>query len=97
MSRTNLVVELDVKPDQADSFAAMFRQEFITRSRNEEGCLLYDLWVDPKAPTRMVIVESWASQADLDRHLALPWFAEWGPKLEAAQATPLVVRLFTDA
>jgi quinol monooxygenase YgiN len=45
----------------------------------------------------MVIVESWASQADLDRHLALPWFAEWGPKLEAAQATPLVVRLFTDA
>jgi quinol monooxygenase YgiN len=93
----NLVVELDVKPDQAETFIAMFRREFVARSRTEPGCLLYDLWVDPQRPARMVIVESWASQADLDRHLAMPWFAEWGPRLEAAQATPLVVRAFTVA
>lgn len=96
MTHINLVVELDVKPAGAEAFAAMFRQEFISRSRLEAGCILYDLWVDPKHPARMVILESWASQADLDRHLAMPWFAEWGPHLEQAQATPLVVRTFTD-
>jgi quinol monooxygenase YgiN len=45
----------------------------------------------------MVIVESWASRADLDRHLAQAWFSQWAPRLEAAQETPLVVRTFTDA
>jgi len=97
MTRANLVVELNVKPAEAEAFVAMFRTEFIPRSRTEEGCLFYDLWVDPKDPSRMAIVESWASQADLDRHLSLPWFAEWGPRLVAAQAEPLVVRAFRDA
>lgn len=94
MTRANLVVELDVKPEESEAFIAMFRSEFVTRSRTEEGCLFYELWVDPAKPSRMVIIESWASQADLEQHLALPWFAEWAPKLEAAQASPLVVRTF---
>lgn len=97
MKRVNLVVELRVKAEEAERFAAMFRQEFIVRSRAEQGCLFYDLWVDPQHHNRMVIVESWASRADLDRHLAQDWFSQWAPKMEAAQETPPVVRTFTDA
>lgn len=94
MSPANLVVELDVRPAEADAFVAMFLREFVARSRGEPGCLIYDLWIDEDRRGRMVIVESWATPADLDRHLAREWFAEWAPRLEAAQATPPVVRRF---
>ena len=93
----NLLVELRLKEGGADAFAAMFRDEFIARSRTEEGCLLYELWADRDDPHRMTIVESWASQAALDRHLAQPWFAEWAPRMEAALSEPLVIRFNVDA
>jgi adenylyl- and sulfurtransferase ThiI len=40
-------------------------------------------------PHRMTIVESWASQADLDRHMAQDWFKVWRPKLDAAVRIPI--------
>lgn len=92
MAKARLLVELDVKPEQADAFVAMFRREFIARSRTEDGCEQYELWRDSAAPARMTIVEVWRDRAALDVHLAQDWFAEWAPRMEAAQATPLVVR-----
>lgn len=90
--KARLLVELSVKPAEAVAFVAMFRTEFIARSRAEQGCESYELWVEPDAPGRMTIIETWSTQTDLDRHLAQAWFADWAPKMVAAQATPLVVR-----
>lgn len=70
----------------------MFEREFIARSRKEDGCEQYELWREAENPARMTIVEVWRDKAALDVHLAQGWFAEWAPKMEAAQATPLVVR-----
>lgn len=95
MTKARLLVELDVKPDQAQGFISMFKEEFIVRSRTEEGCEFYELWQDPNEPHRMTIVEIWTSQKHLDAHLEQPWFADWAPKMEAMQATPLVVRALT--
>lgn len=92
MNKVRLLVEMDVKPDLVSDFCKMFRTEFITRSRGEQGCEFYDLWQDPESPEKMTIVEIWSSRADLDRHLAQDWFDEWAAKMEAMQNTPLVVR-----
>lgn len=92
MTKVRLLVELDVRSESTEDFVAMFHSEFITRSRLEQGCEQYELWRDTTASNKMTILEVWSSQADLDRHLAQDWFAIWGPKLEAMQATPLVVR-----
>ncbi len=92
MAKARLLVELNVKPEKVESFRTMFRDEFIARSRTEQGCEVYELWHDPNAAHRMTIVEVWSSQAHLDAHLAQGWFSEWAPKMEGAQATPLVVR-----
>lgn len=97
MSKVHLLVELDVKADQVDAFIDMFRTEFIARSRGEAGCEYYDLWHGPDDPTKMTIVEIWSSQPALDTHLAQQWFAEWAPRMEAMQATPLVVRTMASA
>ena len=92
MSKAGLLGELQVKPAEADEFARMFRAEFIARSRTEPGCETYELWRERDNPSRMTIIETWSSAADLDRHLALPWFAQWGPVMDAAQQEPLIVR-----
>lgn len=92
MAKARLLVELDVRPQEADTFIAMFREEFMARSRTEAGCEQYELWRDSKTPTKMTIIEVWSSREALDAHLKQAWFAKWAPKMEAAQATPLVVR-----
>jgi len=95
MAKARLLVELNVKPDQVEAFIAMFKTEFMSRSRSEDGCEFYELWQDPKEPNRMTIVEVWTSQAHLDTHLGQAWFADWAPKMEEMQDTPLVVRAFS--
>lgn len=92
MAKARLIVDLDIKPDQVESFVDMFRKEFISRSRSENGCELYDLWQDPEHPEKLAIVEIWTSQGHLDAHLAQPWFAEWAPRMESAQAAPMRIR-----
>ena len=42
----------------------------IGRSRAEQGCIEYVIAADPVDPGRAVLFERWASQADLDAHLA---------------------------
>lgn len=42
----------------------------IRRSRAEPGCIEYVIAADPVDPGRAVLFERWASQADLDAHLA---------------------------
>ena len=90
--KARLLVELKIKPDEVDSFVEMFEGEFIARSRKEDGCEQYELWQDPEAPENMTIVEVWSSQAHLDTHLAQDWFGDWAPKMEAAQAQPMVIK-----
>lgn len=41
-------------------------------TRAEKGCLNYDLHVSADEPGLLVFHENWASQADLDAHLASP-------------------------
>ncbi len=92
MTKARLLVELDVEPEKVDAFIAMFRDEFISRSREEDGCEQYELWMDCKYPARMTIVEVWRDQEALDIHLAQDWFGIWAPKMESVQAKPLIVR-----
>jgi quinol monooxygenase YgiN len=67
----------------AGAFAALFRDEFIGRTRKEEGCLLYDVWQANDDPCVLTLIETWTSQQTLDQHLAQPWMQETLPKAMA--------------
>ncbi|KGF71863.1 antibiotic biosynthesis monooxygenase [Neosynechococcus sphagnicola sy1] len=43
--------------------------ELIQPTRQESGCLAYELWQSPANPTQFVFVEAWASEAALNAHL----------------------------
>jgi quinol monooxygenase YgiN len=48
----------------------------IRQSHQEEGCVRYALHRSIQDPRTMVIVERWASQADLDGHFTKPYMGE---------------------
>jgi len=45
-------------------------------SRQDHGCLSYDLFASESAPGTFVTIEQWESQADMDAHMASPHLAE---------------------
>ena len=46
-------------------------RQICARTQKEEGCIRYDYSQDLEDPAAFVLVENWASQEDLDRHLKL--------------------------
>ena len=60
---------LDVDPDQREAFLAG-RMEGMRATRAEPGCLEYTFSADPTDPRRVMLMERWASQKDLEAHVA---------------------------
>ncbi len=60
---------LTVDPEQREAFLAG-RMDGMRATRAEPGCLEYTFSADPTDPGRVMLFERWASQKDLDAHLA---------------------------
>lgn len=58
-------------------------------TRQEAGCINYDLHVDTENPARFIFHENWASKAHLDAHLATPHLKALVAKLPDLIAEPL--------
>lgn len=46
--------------------------EVAVETRAEDGCLMYELHLDAKDPSTIVLFERWASDAFLKKHLETP-------------------------
>ena len=81
----------EVEPDQREAFLAG-RIERMHTSRAERGCLEYTFSADPIDPGRVLLYERWASQEDLDAHLAVPPAPSPSPgTIVVPKATSIVV------
>lgn len=58
-------------------------------TRAERGCLAYDMHEMPDEPTLFLFHETWASDADLDRHLMETHVQSWIAKADALLAEPM--------
>lgn len=94
MSDLNVVALLTSKPGSEEIIRGAL-EALAVSTRTESGCLAYELYTSAADPTVFVTVEKWASQADLDGHMASPHIATAlaiaGDHLAAAPAIhPLV-------
>ena len=64
-----VVAEMQAKPGKEDDLRRTL-QALIEPTRQEEGCVQYDLHVHSSNPGRFVFYENWTSQEHLDRHAA---------------------------
>ena len=55
----------------------------VAPTRQEKGCLNYDLHVSAEDPTKFLFHENWTSKADLDAHLKNTHIQVLLPRLDA--------------
>ena len=51
-------------------------------TRNENGCINYDLHASPEDPAKFLFHENWTSQAALDAHLQSPHVKALLPRMD---------------
>jgi quinol monooxygenase YgiN len=51
-------------------------RSLVSPSRNEEGCLSYELYQSTANPAIFVLIEQWRAQPDHDAHMQTPHMAE---------------------
>lgn len=64
-------------------------------SRQEVGCLNYDLHQSTDDPARFLFHENWSSKSDLDRHLASAHLAAVVARLGSLVAAPPQITLWS--
>ena len=66
-NEVKVVVTMKIKEEKQEQFLAAFRK-MADETRKEKGCIYYDLHQDAKDSLTYVLLESWATQEDLDAH-----------------------------
>jgi quinol monooxygenase YgiN len=92
----HLVVVITTQPgrgqEQVEAFARL-----APLVRAEAGCLQYDLHSVAGNPDRFVILEEWASKADLEAHGRAPHMVEAGAANAGLRAGPAQVMVLSAA
>jgi quinol monooxygenase YgiN len=60
-------------------------RELVAATRQEDGCLSYELLQQTDDPTRFVLVEEWESQEHLDAHTRTEHFTRLVAELESLE------------
>ena len=79
-----LSVDLRLKTENAESFVAK-AIENAAQSRKESGCRQFDVLVDPKEPTRVMLYEVYVDEKAFEAHQQTAHFKKY-----LAEAVPLL-------
>lgn len=71
-----VIAELRIKPGTVDKAFAEAGKS-IAATMKEDGCISYDMHQNVTDPTKLVLVERWASREALSRHTETPHFKVW--------------------
>lgn len=64
-----VLARITVKPEVSD-LAKCILVDLATKSRQEPGCMCYELYQQAEAPHVFQTVEQWKEKADADAHMA---------------------------
>jgi quinol monooxygenase YgiN len=88
--RISVVVKVTARPDKAAEMRAVVLK-LAQDSREEDGCIRYDVLQNMAEPHVFVLIEEWASNADLDAHNLTPHVHDAITKATPVAAAPLDV------
>lgn len=87
-----------IKPDALEIVMPFYR-ELVEKTRQEELCIAYDLFIDKKGPGHFVFIEDWPDRAALDARCRTEHFTRLVPLINAYQrqdATFILMGGFSD-
>ena len=92
--RCTLTAHLKARPEKRAELVALLGS-FVAMSRAEPGCVDYHFHVSDDDPNAFYFYENWATRADLDRHLALPYQKAWSARHDELLASPIKLTFFS--
>ncbi len=81
MNTVTVVATFQAKPGKESELRTALLG-LVAPTRQEAGCLNYDLHASPEDPSKFLFHENWTSQAHLDAHLKSPHIAALLPRVE---------------
>ncbi|KAA9356154.1 putative quinol monooxygenase [Ochrobactrum quorumnocens] len=73
-----------IKPEALEIVMRLYR-ELVEKTREEELCIAYDLFIDQKDPGHFIFIEEWPDRAALDAHCRTEHFTRLVPQINAHQ------------
>lgn len=89
-----VTASIETRPGKEEELIAALGQA-AALTRQEEGCLEYDLHRSLTAPHRFTMIETWKSQQALDAHLKTPHIQELFAKAESIVAAPVDIQTWS--
>jgi len=94
MSQTvRVIAHLVALPGHQEALKSILAN-LVEPTRQEAGCLLYQLLQNQSDPTDFVFIEEWENQAMLEAHLVSPHVNEADAKLDGVLAAEPDIRLY---
>jgi quinol monooxygenase YgiN len=75
MANLDVVAVIAAKPG-SESIVESALKSLTQASREDAGCISYELFASDSTPGTFVTIEKWESQEDIDAHMASPHMAE---------------------
>lgn len=76
-----VISKIKVKEGEVDAFVDLFKA-MIEPTRQEVGCVQYEMHRDEEAPSTLVAVETWETRDAFDGHLISDHFKKIAPAME---------------
>ena len=89
----SVVATFQVNEGQQAEFAGYLR-EMIDITKQEDGCIAYDLYGATDGSSECVMVEIWESRENLDLHLDSDHFKKFIPGTEAFLCAPASIKIY---
>lgn len=94
MSKVRVVARVIAKPESVEHVRTVLTAQ-VAPTRQEDGCIQYDLMQNLADPTDFTFYEEWASAEALAKHSASAHLARSRPLLEGHLVLPTDVRRYT--
>lgn len=92
-TKVRVLARVIALPDKVEE-AKTVLLSLIRPTRQEPGCIRYELWQERENRTNFNWVEEWESQVALDQHLTSAHFQEANSKLASLLATEPVIGFY---
>lgn len=89
-----IVAKFTVQQGKKEEFKAL-TQDLIKESRNEKGCISYNLYEEMNNPNIFTFIEKWMNEEAIKLHNESKHFTTIVPKLVELQETEPEIHLYT--
>jgi quinol monooxygenase YgiN len=89
-----VVARIKALPDKVDAVRSILI-ELIEPTREEQGCLVYELLQNKSDPTDFTFIEEWEGNPSLNSHAASDHMKSVGAKLRDVLAAPTDIRRYS--